>query len=509
MKDSANENLSRRTATAAQWRIGLSASQAAFQFVVGIVLARLLPPEDFGLLALAMIVTGFARFASNLGLAPAVIQRKELTESHVRVAFTLSVLLGLAVAGGVFVLAPLSDPLFQNDRVPDILKVISAIFVITGIGNTAGALLRRDLDFRTIFGVVNVSYLFGYGLFSILLAVLGYGVWSLVAGTLAQRALETGLMLHVTRHPVKPLLSGKEVKDLSGYGVGFTLGGLAEYLGRTGDNFVTGRWLGSHALGIYNRAYGLMMTPQDYLSSMVEQVLFPAFSEVQDERRRLGNAYLLAVQLVTLFAAPVMVGMIIAAPHMIVGLYGEKWAGTVLPLQILCAVGWLRAIYPLAGSVARSTGDVYPFFWRAVGYSVLVLGGAYLGTNWGVPGVAVAVAGSVVLVYLLMAQLSLRLLPYDWWDFWSVQLLGVVVAGVVGIAALGARLALESAGAGHLLSLASIVLTCAVTMGATIHHLPDRLRPDRLFERIGEIAERWPGPVQSGVRWFLRLEPGV
>lgn len=501
-----DDTLSGRTATAAQWRFALSASQAVFQFGVGIVLARLLPPEDFGLLALAMIVAGFARFASNLGLAPAVIQRKELSKRHVRVSFTLSVCLGLVVTALVFSLAPLSAPLFQNDRVPEVLRAVSVMFVATGLGNTAGALLRRDLAFKKIFWIVNASYLTGYALLSISLAVAGFGVWSLVVGTVAQKALESAFLIYVTRHSIMPLLSSEEVGDLTGYGVGFTLGGLAEYLGRTGDNFVTGRWLGSHALGIYSRAYGLMMLPQDYLTRIIEQVLFPAFSEVQDERERLGTAYLLAVQLITLFAAPIMVGMIVAAPHMIVGLYGEKWSATVLPLQILCAVGWLRAIYPLAGSVARATGDVYPFFWRAIGYSILVLGGSYIGTRWGVPGVAVAVAGSVVFVYLSMAQLSIRLLPYGWREFWSVQGLGVAVATGVGAAALGVRFLLERAGAGHLPVFGAVVATCAVTLGASIYLLPDALRPDRLFVRIGKIAERWPNRLERGVRRFLQLE---
>lgn len=499
-------SLSGRTATAAQWRFGLSATQAAFQFGVGIVLARLLPPEDFGLLALAMIVAGFARFASNLGLAPAIIQRAELTDRHVRVAFTLSVVLGLAVFGVIFALAPLSAPLFQNDRVPDVLRGISVMFVATGLGNTAGALLRRDLDFRRIFWIVNISDLLGYGLLSVVLAFSGYGVWSLVIGTVTQKVLESALLLFTTGHSLKPLVSLEETRDITGYGVGFTLGGLAEYLGRTGDNFVTGRWLGSHALGIYSRAYGLMMLPQDYLSSIIEQVLFPAFSEVQEDRSRLGTAYLLAVQLVTLIAAPVMVGMVVAAPHMIVGLYGEKWSATVLPLQILCAVGSLRAIYPLAGSVARATGDVYPFFWRAIGYTVLVLGGAYVGTRWGVPGVAGAVAGAVLFVYLAMAQLSLRLLPYRWKDFWSFQGQGLLVAAVVGAVALGVRWTLEGAGAGHLVIFAAIVAACSVTLPSAVYLLPASIRPDRLFDRIEEVSRRWPGPMRTWIGRFLRRE---
>lgn len=504
---SPTESLSRRTARAAQWRAGLSISQATFQFGVGIILARLLPPEDFGLVALALIVTGFARFASNLGLAPALIQRKEIQERHVRVAFTLSVMLGAAVTALVYIFAPLSAPLFDNPGVPPILRAASLTFVATGFGNTAGALLKRRLDFRTIFMVGNTSYLFSFALVGIPMAYLDYGVWSLVVAIITQRAIETVLLLGTTRHPMVPLWSSQEIRELGLYGVGFTLGGLADYLGRVGDNFVTGRWLGNHALGLYTRAYGLMMMPRTYLSDVVEQVLFPAFSEVQDHRERLGSAYLYAVQLVTLLAVPLMAGMVVAAPHMIIGLYGAEWSGAVAPLQILCAAGWFAAVYPLSGVVARATGNVYAYSIRAMLFATLVLAGGIVGTRWGVAGVATAVAAATFVHYLVMARLSLRLLPHHGWGgFVRVQYVGIFVGFLVGGAALIARFLLIGLGLGHLTVFFGILSMCSLTLALAIYFLPSFVRPRALFDRIAQVSEGWPSMGRNGIRWFFRTE---
>lgn len=489
------ETLKRRTVSAAKWRFALSMVQAVLQFGVGVVLARLLPPRDFGLLGLAMIVIGLGRFASNLGLAPAVIQRKELSDRHVRVAFTLSVVSGAVVTAVVMLFAPLSADIFREDRLPPVLAAISLMFVIAGAGNCAGALLRRSLDFQTIFRVSVSSYVFGYALVSVAMAVAGFGVWSLVMGALSQRLLETVIMLAIVRHPKAPLVSLKEVKHLTSFGLGFTLGGLADYAARTGDNFVVGRWLGSSALGLYTRAYGLMSLPQDHMTRVIHNVLFPAFSEAQDAPERLGRALLQAVALTSLVAAPLMVGMVVAAPHMIIGVFGENWAGSIEPLQVLCAAGLFRAVYPLSEAIARSTGRVFAASARTLVFGALVVGGGILSASWGLSAVAGAVGIASLFIYFAMAQLALQIVPVGWGEFFRSQQPGFVLAVVVGAAGGLVRLTMESLVSGHLTIFLLIFVTCAVSFGAGIYLLPERLRPAALFGDLQEIVENAPIPA--------------
>ena len=126
------------------------------------------------------------------------------------------------------------------------------------------------------------------------------------------------------------------------------------YVALNVDNFVVGRWIGAASLGLYSRAYSLMNLPHTFFASVMMNVLFPAFSQVQGDPARLGRVYLLVTQLTAMVAAPAMGTLAIAAPHLVQSVYGPQWAGAVIPLQILCGVGYFRAVYHVGGVVVRS-----------------------------------------------------------------------------------------------------------------------------------------------------------
>ncbi|HEU0016469.1 MAG TPA: lipopolysaccharide biosynthesis protein, partial [Longimicrobium sp.] len=401
--------LGQRTVTAAQWRLASAVAQALLQFGVGVLLARLLPPADFGLVALALVVVGLATLVADLGLGPAVIQRNDLTERHLRAAFTASVLLGCLLALVLIALSSLLGPLLRSPELPAVLRLQSLLFVFGGLGVTARALLNRRLRASASFWITLASYLVGYAGVSTVLALAGYGVWSLVWGALMQALLESLLALAVVRPPLRPLWARVELRDLFGFGATASLNSVVNYVARNGDNLLVGRWLGEAALGLYGRAYNLMTLPLNYVGTLSQSVLFPAMSRIQDDRARLGRAYLAAVQVTALAAAPVMAGMAAAAPHLAVGLYGPAWAGLAVPLQVLCAAGLLRAVYHVAGPVSAATGNVGLELRRQVVYALLVVALGFGGTRWGITGVAAGVTLAIAYMYFAMAAVALRL----------------------------------------------------------------------------------------------------
>jgi O-antigen/teichoic acid export membrane protein len=218
----ASDSLSARTITGGQWRMASLIVQGLLHLMVGVVLARLLPPADFGLAALALIVIGFAAMVSDVGVGAAVIQRLVVTTAHLRVAFTLSVLAGVVIAAGLFGIAPLVALLAKSPAVSPVLRVQSIVFIATGVGTVARAQLQRRLDFRRLFAVDLSSYLLGYALIAIGGAVLGWGVWSLVIGSLVQSWLASVLCVSAAKAPLRPLLAYRELRDLLGFGVGGT-----------------------------------------------------------------------------------------------------------------------------------------------------------------------------------------------------------------------------------------------------------------------------------------------
>ena len=212
---------------------------ACAQFVAGVVLARLLRPADFGLMTLALIVQGVALGFGDLGVASALVQRKHITNRHVRTGFTFSVILGLtrrAVMPG----APLAAAIMEEPRITRSFDGCLSVLRSQGPRIVGGALLRRDLDYRRRFFINTFSYLAGYACVTIVLADLGYGVWSLVWGGLAQALLSTigESWRRVGSTPVldRPL----KLHDLLNYGVGMSLATWVNYLARNGDNFVIG-----------------------------------------------------------------------------------------------------------------------------------------------------------------------------------------------------------------------------------------------------------------------------
>ena len=289
------DSLSRRAITGGQWRMASLVVQGVLHLAVGVVLARLLPPADFGLAALALIVIGFAAMISDVGVGAAVVQRLVVTTAHLRVAFTLSVLSGIAIAAALFGIAPLVAILSRSAAVTPVLRVQSIVFIATGAGTVARAQLQRRLDFRRLFAVDLISYLLGYALIAIGGAMLGWGVWSLVFGSLVQSWLASVLCAASARAPIKPLLAKQEMRDLLGFGVGVTVNGVIAYVGRNGDNFLVGRILGTAALGLYSRAFNFMMLPINYLTSVIPTILIPAFSEIQLNKARVGRGYLMGV----------------------------------------------------------------------------------------------------------------------------------------------------------------------------------------------------------------------
>jgi teichuronic acid exporter len=447
---------------AAQWRFAGSAVSAGSQFVIGVLLARLLTPADFGLMALAYVVLGLAQPLGELGMRGAVVQRAGLTDRHIRTAFTFSTLVGLVVAAVLVRAAPLGAAVMRDPNVTPVLRVLSAGLAFRGTAIVADGLLRRQLDFRRQFLIETASYVVGYGGVAVSLALHGDGVWSLVWGSLIQGLLSSGAQLAAVRHPVRPLLAQRELADLLRFGFGAAVSSCANYAALNGDYFVVGRSMGAVHLGLYGRAYGLMNLPHTYAANVMTAVMFPAFAEVQGEPARLRRGYLVLTQLTAMVAAPSMATMAVVAPHFVRGLYGPRWIGVVLPLQILCMAGYFRALYHLGGAVAQSVGRVYGELWRQIIYAGLVIGGAAVGSRYDLPGVAAGVSVAILYMFVATGHLALRVTSTPWRLYLRVQVGALVTAAVTCGVALSVRLLLE---ARHT---SSVVITLVVLAAAAL-----------------------------------------
>ena len=494
------ESLTSRTARATQWRLASVFVSTLARLAVGILLARLLTPADFGIVTLAYVVLGFVGPLSDLGIGAALVQRVELTERHLRVAFTSSFGLGLTVALGMVAAAPAAARLLGDAAVTPILRALSLAFVMSSTATVADAMLQRRLDFKRQSFVDTGSHLLGYGGVAIALALLGYGVWSLVWGALVQALGAATAQLAIVRHPMRPLLARRELRDLLHFGFGSTVNALVSYVALNGDNFVVGRWIGAAGLGLYSRAYGLMNLPHTLFASVVTRVLFPAFSRAQGDPARLRRAYLLVTGLTAMIAAPAMGTLAVAAPHLVLGLYGPQWSGVVIPLQILCVAGYFRAVYHLGGVVLRSVGWIYRWLPLHAVYAGLVLGLASAGSRYDLEGVATGVAAAILYMFVATGWLALRATGTTWVAYVVAQRGAIVTAGATCGVAFLIRAVFEALHAPSLTIAVAIVTGASVPWAAGMRWLlakpefePVRAHlPPVLVRLLGTAHRTWP-----------------
>ncbi|WP_181832712.1 lipopolysaccharide biosynthesis protein [Bosea caraganae] len=402
------KSLSRRTIEGFAWMFVGAGSQALLRIAVLAVLARLLTPTDFGVVSAAMTVVALADIFGTIGIAPAIVQMPQLDREHVRTGFTVSALASFAITAILFVAAPVVAGLFQIPAVEPALRVLCFIFAIRGFAIVAEAKLQREMRFRSISLIGMASYALGYGAVAIGLALAGFGIWSLVWGQIAQSVLASLAFIACSRHAMRPLLHWGALRRLLRFGAGITLSSLGNYVALNADQFIVGRWLGAATLGIYNRAYTILMQPVNLFGAVGDKVLFPALATIQSDRDRLARAYCRSVGLIALATIPLSGFLTLFAEECIQLLLGKQWLQVTLPFQILVASLFFRTAYKISSTLLRARGMT---FWLASWqwlYAASVCAGAWLGLPYGLSGVAAGIGAAIVITFVLGLVLSKR-----------------------------------------------------------------------------------------------------
>ncbi len=491
------------------WLLSGSSVQAVLRVGVIVVMARLLSPADFGLVAGALVLIDFIEVFADLGIGLVIVQRPQLEERHVRAGFTISTALGILLAAAIWIAAPLFAKLLRMPEMTVVLRVMALIFPIDSLSLVASALLQRDLKFRTLAQISVVAYVAGYGFVGITMALLGFGVWALVCAYLAQTLIVSITLLVTRRHAKRLCFEAQTLKEMIYTGAGFSAAQIFNYIALKGDNAIVGRWLGAGALGLYTRAYGLMSMSVTIFGSAFDRVLFASLAKLQHESERLALAFRRSVALIALIVLPISGLMFLLAPELIQVLLGPKWAGVVVPFQIL-AIGMLfRTGYKVTASVARATGAVYRSAWRQAVYAVLVIAGGFIGQRWGVPGVAVGVLIALFSFFLLMAQLSVRLTAISWRDYATAHLPAVFLTLMSGIEIWAVATMMRRMGAAPLVVVLITVAVCVASFMVLLLINPKLVIGEDGLWVLCRITEAAPQRFLLISRWRQSLERGL
>jgi O-antigen/teichoic acid export membrane protein len=374
--------LAQSAAKGALWNYLTFASGKGLVFITTIILARLLPPEDFGLMALALIAVNYLSKLNDFGIGSAMIYRQEDTEQTANVAFCLSLIMGSALTVAVFVSAPLIAAFFNEPRLTPIARVISVIFLISGIGSIHDVRLRKELDFRRRM-IPEISQRFVKGGVSIGLALAGFGVWSLVWGQVS--GIIAAALLFWLIYPWRPKLRFdiKIARMLITYGVQIGLFQILHVIYKNIDYLIIGRRMDTIQLGFYTMAFQLPHLVIYSIQMVVGQAVFPAYAKLQNDRNALGQAFLTTLKYVSLFCVPVALGIFVTAPEFVEVFYTKRWLPAVPVMQILAVYSMLNALSANADQVYNASGKpgiankigiikmmlAVPVLWIAAGYN--------------------------------------------------------------------------------------------------------------------------------------------
>lgn len=421
-----SKSLTDKTISGLNWSFIGTNSLAIINIVVGIVLARILLPQDFGLLGMTYIFIGLAELFVTMGMGSAVQRVKNLSEEHIRVATTLTIISSVVIYILLWVLAPYISAFYKEARIISIIRVLSSIFLIQGVITVSYGIIRRELDFKYILKIDLSSNIVGYGLTSTILALLGFGVWSLVYGRIVTAIVAAAIIMIKVPVNLKPLLTKDEVKDLAGFGGGISLSNFLFYASSNIDLLIIGKFLNSHMLGLYTRALNLMKESLTKITGGIYNVLFPAFAAVQDNPAKLRTAYYRTIQTVTYFVYPILISMIVTAEFVIKGLFGAKWGGAVTSFQLLGIAGLLRVTLQYSGALAHATGKVYVEAMQQLIYFLLLGACSFYAVRFGIEGVAASIIIANLWLFVAQSWLSLKILNSTWLEFFKAMIPGFV-----------------------------------------------------------------------------------
>ncbi|HSW63468.1 MAG TPA: lipopolysaccharide biosynthesis protein [Dissulfurispiraceae bacterium] len=383
----------------------------AIQFVLHMagtmILARLLTPADFGLIGMVTVVVGFAAMFKDAGLSMATVQRATISHEQISTLFWLNVLLSVVLGLCILLASPLVAWFYGRPELTLVTSALSLSFIITGLTIQHSALLRRHMRFGTLAVIHIVSYLINL-IVVVLLALAGWRYWALVGGSLATAISDILLTLFFCPWIPGRMQKGTGVRSMLKFGGHLTGFNFLNYFARNADNVLIGRFLGADALGLYAKAYGLLMLPITQITGPIAAVATPALSRLQNDPERYCRYYYQAINVIAFITMPMVALMAALSSEIIEIILGKQWMGAAPIFKVLAFAALFQPVVNPVGWVFVSLGQTgRQLRWALVAAPLVVLS-FLLGLPWGIFGVAVSYA---------VCSLTVLTFPGLWWAF--------------------------------------------------------------------------------------------
>lgn len=413
------EGLYQRTVRSGIWVFSLKIFERALGIVKLVILARILVPNDFGLMGIALLALACLETFSQTGFQQALIQKKEGTEKYLDVAWTFLLMRNLVIFAILFIGAPYIANFFDTPKVTPIMRIIGISLLFGGPGGIGGfanigvLYFQKELEFNKQFIYHLTGTLADFAI-SVTAAIVLKSVWALVFGLLAGNIARFFVGFKI--HPYRPRLNFDfdKAHELFRFGRWILASSILVFLVTQGDDIFVGKLLGTAFLGFYQMAYKFSNAPATEITHVISQVTFPAYSKLQDNPEGLRQGYLKTLQLTAFISIPLAGGIFILAPEFTRIFLGDKWMPMVPAMQVLALAGLMRSIQATTGPVFQAVGRPnIDTKWQVVRLIVLATTIYPLTLLWGMLGASIAVFASIFVTFLGCSVMVIKVTGCD------------------------------------------------------------------------------------------------
>ena len=482
---------------ALKWNYLGNLTRGLSQFVIGICLARLLGPEPFGIVAVAWIILGLGRLFADRGFGAALVQRERLSELDLRFIFTCQMAFALFLAISGVLSANHIAAYFHKPEASPIIQAMFFLFMIDCPGQTAAALLRRSLNFKSVQQITVVSYLTGYLVIGIPAAFLGLGVWSLVAAQLVQSLLGSILLIRTAPIPFIPYFHC-DAPDIVKFGLKVTAANLSSWSISNLDTAFIGRAFGIIDLGLYSRALNLLNTPMNMIATGFQGVLFAVCARTQNDTGKLKQIYLETNAAVAIICVPIFVTAAVIPETLILGIYGSKWLASIPLIVPLSLAVLVNALLAIMGPILMAGNRVGVELRNQIYTVLLFVPLLVIATRYSMVATAWAVFASYVVRWILLATATLHFTGATAGEYARTFRIPAIFGAVVGVLTATADSYLSFLPA--FFRLVAVATVATVTVVALVRHLGGNFLKRNLTTLV-KIDD-----LSNAVRKFLNVQ---
>jgi len=333
-----------------KWNSIRKVGKTILNLAITLILVQFLSPDAFGMVAMITVFSGLYMLFSDLGLGSSIIQKEDLSEIQVSTVYWISSAIGFVSMIVLYLCSDLLASFYALDELADMTKVISFSLFLGGIVSIPIALLNKELDFKRLC-IIDLLALDLSGVLAILAAINSYGVWSLVVLIIANAIFRCLGVLFLTSWRPKFTYNIDSIKPLMHFGVFFTSNNVLNYSIRNLDDLLIGKFLGSTELGLYSKAYSLLLLPLKNITGVFQNVLFPTFSKLQSDPNQIRDVYLKSVSGIALISFPLMVIIYFVCDELIELFFTEEWYSIIPLVKLFCFLGIIQSILRITGSL--------------------------------------------------------------------------------------------------------------------------------------------------------------